>query len=766
MIPVKKHARRAAQWIVDSVMGNGLAQQENAHAEINSADPQVAQLCLQAAADGCVLLTNDGTLPLLADDEVAVFGRCQLDWFHMGYGSGGDVNPAFTTNLIDGLSAVGAQYNRVLAEMYRGWCTSAEHQVDRGWWGHWPTSYPEMPVASELVHAAAQTASTAIVVIGRSAGEDLDMPLSKGGYYLTDDEQSLLEMTGEAFDHTVVVINSGNIIDFSWIERLGNKISAVLLAWQGGMQAGAAVANVLYGKVSPTGRLAATIARTYDDYPSSASFGVKGQVEYSEGIFVGYRHFDTHAPQSVLFPFGHGLSYTTFLTEILSAELRDNSVYVRVRVVNTGDVESRKTVLLWCQQPVGNLKKPARVLVAFGKTDVLEPGGNEELTLTCDLMTLASYDEAASAFVLEPGTYQFDCTRTATSLEIEKRMVVEQCSPICLGTDELRERISNHLPREIQQQTGGTISFEEVKAGTASLDDFVAQLNDDELETLTCGEGLMNSSLGTPGNAGALGGVTSDLRSKGIPAAICADGPSGARLQRRCSLLPCAIALACTWDTSLVQKLYAALGAEVRANGVDILLAPGMNIQRNPRCGRNFEYFSEDPLASGRMAAAVVRGLQSAGISACPKHFACNNQEMRRNTSDSRVSEQALREIYLRGFQICVREARPDFVMTSYNKVNGAWAHYNYDLATTVLRNEWGFEGVVITDWWMKPARSPEFPDLQDNAYRLRAGVDVLMPGSMSHVLLVRSKARNISRGELQQSARRVLKYLLNRKMG
>lgn len=268
------------------------------------------------------------------------------------------------------------------------------------------------------------------------------------------------------------------------------------------------------------------------------------------------------------------------------------------------------------------------------------------------------------------------------------------------------------------------------------------------------------------------------IPSLGIPELQFSDGPHGMRHQDPetanhlgiggslpATCFPTAATVAQSWDPSLGERLGEALGEEAACQGVGCVLGPGLNIKRSPLTGRNFEYFSEDPLASGRMAATVVRGLQSAGISACPKHFACNNQEMRRNTSDSRVSEQALREIYLRGFQICVREAQPDFVMTSYNKVNGAWAHYNYDLATTVLRNEWGFEGVVITDWWMKPARSPEFPDLQDNAYRLRAGVDVLMPGSMSHMLLVRSKARNISRGELQQSARRVLKYLLHRKM-
>lgn len=771
MIVLPKYARRTAQWIVDSVMANGLAQQENEAPQEGSINVEIAMLARQAAAEGCVLLANDGTLPLSTNEGVAVFGRCQIDWFNMGYGSGGNVHPPYTTNLIDALSDLGATYNRVLAQMYRSWCASKEHEADHGWWGHWPTHHPEMPVDPELLQAAARTAYAAIVVIGRSAGEDLDMPLSPGGYYLTDKERALLDSVTNAFEHTVVILNTSNVIDLSWIEEYRGKLGAVVMAWQGGMEAGHAVADVLYGKVNPSGRLACSIARSYTDYPSSVTFNKRRQIDYREDIFVGYRHLDTFTPQAVLFPFGHGLSYTTFMLEIVGLELRDGQVTAQVSVTNTGTRAGRRAVLLWCQPPTEGLRKPARVLAAFGKTAILDPGASCVLNLACNIRDLAVYDTEASSFVLEAGSYQFDCTGTASIIDVPKRVVVEQCSSLCTTSDELRERILARMPSELTRaatkedvrSSCKDVAFADVAQGKASLDDFVAQLSDGELESLTCGEGSMNSKLGTPGNAGAFGGVTSELQERGVPAVICADGPSGARLQRRCSLLPCATALACTWDTDLVQELYAQLGTEVRSNGIDVLLAPGMNIQRNPRCGRNFEYFSEDPLATGLMAAAVVKGLQSAGVSACPKHYACNNREARRNTSNSIVTERALREVYLRSFQICVREGNPDLIMTSYNKVNGVYAHYHYDLVTTVLRGEWGFSGVVVTDWWMKPAHSPEFEGVRDNAYRIRAGVDVLMPGSMSHVVDIKPKPEGVLRAELQRTARYVLRYLLRK---
>ena len=759
---IRRYAQRAAQWVVDSAMGNGLSQSAREASAEGGATKEMSALCRQAAAEGCVLLVNDGTLPLRSDEEVAVFGRSQLDWFSMGYGSGGSVHPAYRTNLVDGLEAAKVSYDQVLTQIYRTWCNSEGHRAEKGWWGHWPFSHPEMPLPVELAKAAAHKASTAIVVLGRSAGEDADMPLVAGGYYLSDEEHRLLEVTTALFEHVVVVVNTSNVIDFSWAEEFKERISAILLAWHGGMEAGNAVVDVLYGKVCPSGRLACTIARAYEDYPSSATFARKGKVDYTEDIFVGYRHFDVNAPNRVLFPFGHGLSYTSFEEEITHLEMLAHKVVARVLVSNTGPCAGRHAVLLWCDPPKATRRlRPVRTLIAFGKTGTLAPGASEELELSCDLKSLSAYNEEAHAFVLEAGSYQIDCTRAASSVEVTTRRIVEQCSSICLDSSSLRTRISENLPEELPVAPREDLAFDDVLNGAVSLDDFVAQLTDGELEALCCGEGAMNSSLGLPGNAGAFGGVTSELRKRGIPAAICADGPSGARLDRRCALLPCATALASTWDVALVQNLYALVGEELHGLGVDVLLAPGMNIQRNPRCGRNFEYFSEDPLVSGHLAAAVVRGLQGAGVSACPKHFACNNQETRRNTSDSRVSERALREIYLRGFEICVREARPALIMTSYNKVNGVWAHYHYDLATTVLRDEWGFDGVVITDWWMRPARSPEFPELRNNAYRIRAGVDVLMPGSMSHVLTLRSRPSGISRAELQRSARRVLSLLL-----
>ena len=768
----KKLTRRAAQRVVDAAMGNGLSQQSNTASDNNSSTARTTYLCRETATEGCVLLSNDATLPLNTNNEVAVFGRCARDWFYMGRGSGGDVNPPYNVNLMDGLDDAEACYNRVLSEMYRAWCESSSHEADPGWWGHWPAHHEEMPITPELARATAHTAHTAIVVIGRCAGEDLDLPLAPGGYYLAKDELELLNAVTEAFDRTVVVLNVGNAIDLSWIESYGTKIGAVLLSWQGGMESGHAVADVLYGNVNPSGRLACTFARSYEAYPSSKSFGSKTAVDYNEGIYVGYRYFATNAPKDVLFGFGHGLSYTTFRSEITLVEQQENRIVVRVRTTNTGKRVGKTAVLLWCDLPSGTLDKPTRVLAAFDKTDELARGATQTIDLSCDLATIASFDNNAHAFVLEPGDYWFSLDNTQHAktdevtpdhgIHIGDRRLVQQCEPLCSSSDELRTRILSRLPQELDASNDETrATFGDVASGKTTLDTFVAQLSNNELEALCRGDGNLNSALGTPGNAGAFGGVTPELRELGVPVAICADGPSGARLQQRCSLLPCATALASTWNTPLVQQLYAAVGNEVRRSGVNVLLAPALNIQRDPRCGRNFEYFSEDPLVSGHMAIAAVRGLQSEGVSACPKHFACNNQETHRNTSDSLVSEQALREIYLRGFELCVRNASPDLIMTSYNKVNGVWAHYNYDLATTVLREEWEFEGVVITDWWMRPARSPEFPKLRNNAYRLRAGVDVLMPGSMSHVLKVYAKATGITRAELQRSARRVLAYLL-----
>ena len=759
------------QRIIDSAMGNGLMQEEMTASGERYITPGMPALLRQAGAEGCVLLKNDGALPLSAEDEIALFGRCQLDWFYVGYGSGGDVSAPYKVNLVDGLLGSGVKLNGELLETYRVWTSEEDNEADHGWWGHWPMNYPEMPLSKALAKKAAETSKTAVVVIGRAAGEDRENTLTKGSYYLTDEERSMLDVVTEAFRRVVVLMNIGNIMDMSWTEEYGDRLSAVMIVWQGGMESGNAVADALMGRVNPCGKLSDTIARKYEDYPSSANFGGKEFNEYAEGIYVGYRYFDSH-PEKVLYPFGYGLSYTEFETVAGSIEHTENRTEVTVIVKNTGTAAGKEVVQLWARQPEGRLDKPVRVLAGFAKTGEIAPGMSETVIISCTDRDISSYDENSSRFILEKGEYVFEVNGTEIgSFVLGEEKTVEQCEPLLRDPAKLRERITERLPSEISSQTEECRDFREVIEGRAELDSFIASLTDDELEALTRGHGMMGSSYGVAGNAGAFGGITESLEKRGVPPVITADGPAGLRLRKYCALLPCGTALACTWNTDLIEAMSAKVGEEMVHYGVDVQLAPGMNIHRNPLCGRNFEYFSEDPLLSGKMAAGIVRGVQSKGKSACPKHFACNNQETKRNTNDSRVSERALREIYLRNFEIVVKEAEPLCVMTSYNKVNGVWSHYNYDLVTTVLRKEWRYTGCVITDWWMRKSKSPEFPNIRDNAYRVRAQVDVLMPGDMGHMakqyksdgtlLETLGKKDGITRGELQRTAKNVLSLIL-----
>jgi len=803
MKKLKQKFGAVIQRVVDWGMGNGLMQEELTADGHDMVTKEMAALARQAGAEGCVLLKNDGTLPLCAAQPIAVFGRCQLDWFYVGYGSGGDVHPPYRVNLMEGLKNAGVAFDETLAQVYEHWCFSEDNKADHGWWGHWPMSHPEMPLDRALVRESAKRCDTALVVIGRAAGEDRENTLTKGSYYLTDEETAMLDVVTSAFSHTVVVLNIGSIMDMAWTERYSGKLSAILIAWQGGMESGNAVADVLTGSVNPCGRLGDTIAKNYGDYPSSSSFGGREFNCYTEDIFVGYRYFETFAKDKVLYPFGYGLSYTTFAQHPMGLQQENDTYTVTVQVTNTGAAAGREVVMLWCAAPQGKLGKAAKILAAYGKTHQLAPGESEVLTLRFDEITIAAFDDTGktgfpNAFVLEKGDYQFFLgSRLAGTVSLAETRCVRQCEAVCgiqesftrmtareengvvvagkelLGCSDvdLRLRILDRLPEEIPVTGDQGYKLSDVAKGIISLDTFMAQLSDAELEALSRGEGCMGSSLGTAGNAGAFGGVLPSLREKGIPPVITADGPSGLRLKKYCALLPSGTALACTWNDALVEALFTHVGREMIKQGVDVILSPGMNIHRNPLCGRNFEYFSEDPLLTGKMASAIVRGVQRQGVSCCPKHFACNNQETKRNTNDSRVSQRALREIYLRCFEIVVKEARPHVIMTSYNKINGIWSHYNYDLVTTVLRKEWGFDGVVITDWWMRKSKSPEFPKLRDNAYRVRAQVDVLMPGNMDHVnktyhsdgtlLKTLGSPDGMTRAELQRTAGNVLRFIL-----
>ena len=793
--------KRKTAAVVRHFMGNELAQEENSARGEKKITPGMPEILRECAAEGIVLLKNENnTLPLAPEQRVSVFGRCQNDWFYVGYGSGGDVHPPYTVNLMEGLRSAGVRLNEELAERYRVWGEKPENTADHGWWGHWPYFHEEMPLTEETVREAAQNSDAALVVIGRAAGEDRENTLEAGSYYLTEREHAMLRQVTAHFDKVTVLLNAGNLMDLSFTKMY--PISALLYVWQLGMESGNAVADVLTGRVSPSGKLSAAIARNYADYPSADCFGNREFNEYREDIFVGYRYFETFAPEKVLYPFGFGLSYTDFSIQTQECRRDGGQILLEVRVKNIGNYPGREVVQVYCQPPVGKLSKARKNLVAYGKTPVLAPGEETEMTLTVRDTDCASYDDSGitgckDAFVLEPGEYRLlvgNCSTTETiggRFSVERTRLVTQCTEACgpekpfpvrtnegmalctAGSRSLKSRILHNLPEEIPYTGNCDILLSHVAAGKASLDDFIAQLLDRELVDLTRGEGPMNSSLGTPGNAGAFGGITQQLRDRGIPPMITADGPSGLRVKQYTSLLPCGTAIACTWNPELTERMFILVGKEAADHGIDVMLSPGMNIHRNPLCGRNFEYYSEDPYLTGKTAAAAVRGLQKGGVSACPKHFACNNQEVNRNYNDSRLSMRALREIYLKGFEICVKESEPQNIMTSYNKVNGVWSHYHYDLVTTILRQEWGYRGNVLTDWWMRKAVSPEFPNVRNNAYRVRAQVDVLMPGGENfstkkyvfdeQLLESLGKNEGLTRAELQRTAKNVLNFILLR---
>ncbi|MDE6659377.1 MAG: glycoside hydrolase family 3 C-terminal domain-containing protein [Eubacterium sp.] len=788
---IKQKIETLVQKVIDKVTGSGVMQEENAvegSARVFESMPDVAR---RASEESIVLLKNNNTLPIKADETVAVFGRCQIDYFYVGYGSGGDVNAPYQVNLIDGLKNNGVKLNEELLGIYKNWCKN--NPINHGFWGHWPMCYPEMELSVDTVSSVAKNSSSALVVLGRAAGEDRENKLEKGSYYLTNTEIKMLDLVTANFSKVTVIMNCGNIVDMAWSEKYGDKISAIVYAWQCGMESGNALANILTGKVSPSGKLPCVIAKNYEDYPSAKDFGNKDYNNYVEDIFVGYRYFETFCPEKALYPFGFGLSYTDFEITPVSFKQENDCFEASVNVKNTGTVSGKEVIQFYVSAPEGKMKKAAKSLVAFTKTKELAPNETECVSVSFKLYDISSYDEDINAYIIEKGEYIFYAGNSVkTDLVVGKaelnEQIIEQLTPVCTVKNpfktitgemtktedySLRQRILDNLPNEIGFKGDKGNKLSDVADGKITLDDFISQLDKKELEALTRGQGMMDSKLGVVGNAGAFGGIIPSLQDKGVKPIITTDGPAGIRIRKYTSLIPCGTALASTFNCDLVQELTSVMGAEMVKQESDVLLAPGMNIQRNVLCGRNFEYFSEDPILSGKMGAAYVNGIQSNGVSACPKHFACNNQEVNRTKNDSRVSQRALREIYLKGFEICVKESSPLNIMTSYNKINGVWSHYNYDLVTTVLRGEWGYTGNVMTDWWMQKSASPEFPIIKDNAYRVRAQVDVLMPGdkfgtkkykSDGTLLPTLGKADGITRAELERTAKNVLNLVLKLK--
>lgn len=796
---IKKKAYKLVGKVVNAVTNAATAQDSNS--KIGNGyqpDKKIISLCRQIGAEGIVMLKNkDSVLPLSKERKVSVFGRVQRDYFYVGYGSGGDVNAPYKISLLDGLRAnKNITVNEKLASVYKKWCE--ENPVDDGFWGHWPMCYDEMPVTDALAAEAAEESDTAIVVIGRAAGEDRENKLEKGSYYLTDEEHAMLDAVTHSFKKVVLLLNCGSIMDMCAINAFGDRISAILYVWQSGMESGNAVADVLSGDVSPSGKLTDTIATSYKRYPGCNDFGDRKFNCYTEDIYVGYRYFETFKKHRVLYPFGFGLSYTEFAIENKEFSVSDGKILISAEVKNIGDYSGKEVLQVYFEAPCGRLGKPSRSLVAFAKTSLLGKGESEKISLEFNIADMASYDDVDEfAYILEKGEYKIylgcdvrsaevcgtyiqendeitlKLSQTAAPTQSFERMKATPegiaYETVTLADYDLKKIILDNIPDATPRYTK-PCTLADVKNGKVSMEDFVSTLSADELEAISRGDYTMNSPLGAKGNAAVYGGVLESMRKKGIPPVTTTDGPSGIRLSSCASLMPIGTEIACSWNTALANELYAEVGKEMKILGSDVLLAPGMNIHRNPLCGRNFEYYSEDPYLTGKMAAAVVSGLQSSGVSACPKHFACNNQETNRIYNDSRVSERALREIYLKGFEICVKEAKPQNIMTSYNKINGVWGHYHYELCTRILRGEWGYKGCIMTDWWMRSSKSPEFPEIRDQAYRVRAGVNVLMPGGGragrrrpdGTLLKTLGHYNGITLGELQRNAAEILRYVMN----
>jgi beta-glucosidase len=763
-----------------------------------------AQFAKEVAAEGAVLLKNENqTLPIKLNEKVAVFGRIQNSYYKSGTGSGGLVNVDYVVSILDGLRNSGqVKVDEHLADIYQQWVN--DHPFEKGaGWGQEPWSQVEMEISDEVVSKAASENDVAIVIIGRTAGEDQDARNEPGSYLLTELEEKLIEQVSNHFPRCAVVLNVGNIIDMKWVEKY--QVPAVMYVWQGGMEGGNAVADVLTGKVNPCGKLSNTISIDLDDVFSTRNFGRKDYNFYQEDIYVGYRYFETFAQDRVLYPFGFGLSYSSFSMETVSTQFDGSHINIKVSVTNTGSIAGKEVVQLYFGAPMGVLGKSLKSLVAFKKTKSIEPNQSEVLSFSIDIKEMASYDDSGAtghpfSFVLEAGEYLIHMgnsvrhTKEVMRVELKDLVVVEtlesamapvtpfqrikpvvEAGNISLGYEDvplrsydLNRRIADRRPVNLSYTGDQGYKLADVAENKVSLDEFVAQFSDEDLACIVRGEGMSSPKV-TPGTASAFGGVTDSLLNFGLPIASCADGPSGIRMDSGAiaTSLPNGTCMACTWNAEMIEQLYQMEGRELIKNNIDFLLGPGINIHRNPLNGRNFEYFSEDPFLTGSMAVAQSKGMHAVGASGTLKHFTANNQETARHDIDCIISERALREIYLKGYEMAVKQANARSIMTSYSAINGIWAASNYDLNTTILREQWGFNGFVMTDWWAKLNDEGEPATIRNTKAMVRAQNDVYM---VVENALNNSTKDNTSeslakgllmRGELQRSAKNICNVLL-----
>ncbi|MBD8059724.1 glycoside hydrolase family 3 C-terminal domain-containing protein [Cellulomonas sp. JH27-2] len=820
--------------------GTGPATAATTNPSPNDLELANAQLSKRAATEGMVLLeNNDGTLPVAKSSNVALFGVGAYATVKGGTGSG-NVNNRYTINVRSGLENAG--YTITTSSTYWSAMTSAydtKYPPSTSGSVFGPTvdySSVEQALTRTSVQPTAPT-DTAIFVVARNSGEGADRKAGQGDYLLTDTEYDDIQRIGQAYEHVAVVLNVGGVVDTSFFQEInrsasdpggGQAVDSLLLMSQAGQESGNALAEVLDGDANPSGKLTDTWASKYSYYPAAATFalndGSSSPETYSEGVYVGYRYFDSFYrsldadhPESVVdYPFGYGLSYTNFHIDPQSVTADMDHVTVKAKVTNVGDTYSGKEVVeTYFSAPQTGLDKPYQELAGYAKTDDLAPGASQILTITYDTTEMSSYDESTSSYVMDAGDYVVRVgsssrnTQVAATIGLADRTVTEQDSSQLVDDEKPATELTSdpadfytydgeadevaaapHLTlstagfspvqaaSKVQQDVavdstspyfaldGATISSvpvyldpaqtswegtgapyapkagETVKAVTAdptstlydvakgrtSIEQLVAGLSVTQLANVVEGASAIGSTLSATGAAGY---TTAKYESLGIPAMTLSDGPAGLRITQKIATTPATYqfgtawpvgtALAQTWNRDLVTEVGTAIGKEMQEYGVSLWLAPGMNIHRDPLNGRNFEYYSEDPVVSGLTSAATTLGVQSVpGEGVTIKHFAANNQETQRSGGDVIAGERGLREIELKGFEIAVKSAQPMAVMSSYNKVNGTYAAQNYDLLEDVLRGEWGFKGTVMSDWGGS----------HDTVATMYAGNDLIEPGN------------------------------------
>lgn len=731
------------------------------------------ELARKAACEGSVLLKNNNNLlPLKKGTKVAIFGKAQIDYIKGGSGSGG-VHTAYVRNIYEGLK----MKNKVvdvfdsLSLFYTDYVINALKNGEKS------GMLKEPDIPEHLLNGASQFTDTAIITICRFSGEGFDRQNNGNSKYfdLEEEEKHMIDIVLSRFKNVIVLLNVGSDISTSWIKD-DPRISSAIVLWQGGTEGGLAAADMLVGDDAPSGKLPDTFAKNLKDYPTTESFLESDEyVKYTEDIFVGYRYFETipNKKECVVYPFGYGLTYTTFeLTDIIVLG-NGKKVFVSVDVKNTGNRSGKEVVQVYYAPPKGKMSKEAIALIAFQKTPEILPGKTTSITLSFNVEDMASYDDIGdivkNAFVLEKGEYKFyigtsvrDLVCSDYSITLSNDVIVKKTESYCSPT-RLDKRLTSDgtyktviprsediktFPPDYQNEykpTDKIIHLYDVDEGNATIDEFITQMSDEELMVILAGKPETSVSAGTIGG----------LFKYRIMQIATADGPSGLRLhwQRgvRPTAFPVPTAVASSWNREIAEQIGKAIALECKENNIQVWLGPALNIHRNPLCGRNFEYYSEDPLISGKMAASYVIGLQSQRVAATPKHFAANNKETNRYESDSILSERALREIYLKGFEICVKESFPKTIMSSYNRINGIHTSENAELLTGILRKEWGFEGMVSSDW----------ENTAEHYKEVKAGNDVKMPYGQEGLLIEPYKKGLITRNELASCARRVLEMIL-----